>query len=301
MSIKEALLQLHQLHLVSRHEPSLLPTPQTVIDGLSTNILQAKAGRAFDLDFIQDPFGILAFSRLCYLWREYVRQKVTPPSPCHQFVRHLRHQQKLLCCFTQNFDHLEGEAEEHIPDREEPDVVVKDVVRLHGDLSLLRCSHCGDMSEWKDEQSACLVAEGTVPCAACEEDGNKRKEAGKRKSKCGRSRPNIVMNGEQGQGFEAGFALDVVLESQPQLLLVMGTSAMNHGSRSLITKLAASVHNEPGGLVVFINQSPPTHPNRDVTIDLHVSMSCDHFVEDLQTRVLRLQTKQVRLSLARSL
>lgn len=275
--------------------PELLPTTQSVLQGISGDVLQRPASEILNSNFIKEKAGLLAFCRLMFFWRMYLQSNDTHPSTTHMWMRKLRHQDKLLCCFTQNIDGLEGLAQSHCPDPEGAGGSIEDVVRIHGDLFYLRCTYCGDSQEWKDEHSSSLIFEGSATCSSCEADRKSRWQAGKRYNSGGRLRPRVVMYGDTGDGTEAGAAVETALTSRPQLFFVMGTSLHGSGARGLVTRMATQVHEEPGGLVVFVSHEKPKHPNWKNTTDYHVEMSCDEFVLDLQTRVDRLNTELVSL------
>ena len=68
---------------------------------------------------------------------------------------------------------------------------------------------------------------------------------------------------------------------KPDLLLIMGTSLKVHGLKRVVREFAKAVHAKKGGLVVFINLTPPSKEWEDV-IDIHIQGETDAWVERVE-------------------
>lgn len=97
----------------------------------------------------------------------------------------------------------------------------------------------------------------------------------------GSLRPSIVLYDEPHPlGEEIGGLQAYDLGRKPDLLLVMGTSLKVHGLKRVVREFAKAVHAK-GGLVVFINLTPPTKEWEDV-IDVHIKGETDQWVNRVE-------------------
>jgi len=83
------------------------------------------------------------------------------PTPTHKFIRNMHEQQRLVWCYTQNFDGIESKVGLLI---NEPR---GQLYQLHGDIHTLQCNYCDDVrkytKEWMD-----LLQDGMAPkCPEC--------------------------------------------------------------------------------------------------------------------------------------
>lgn len=67
------------------------------------------------------------------------------------------------------------------------------------------------------------------------------------------------------------------LGRNPDMLLIMGTSLKVHGLKRVVKEFAKVVHNRKGGLVVFVNATPPSKEWEGI-IDVHVHGETDKWV-----------------------
>jgi NAD-dependent histone deacetylase SIR2 len=94
----------------------------------------------------------------------------------------------------------------------------------------------------------------------------------------GMLRPAIVLY-EENHPFadEIGSITAYDMSRNPDLLLIMGTSMKVHGFKLLVKDFAKQVHSR-GGIVVFVNATPPAKEWDDI-IDYHILGETDRWVE----------------------
>ena len=98
----------------------------------------------------------------------------------------------------------------------------------------------------------------------------------------GTLRPSIVLYDENHPlGEQIGDLQVFDLFRKPDLLLIMGTSLKVHGLKRVVREFAKAVHAKKGGLVVFINLTPPSKEWEDV-IDIHIQGETDAWVERVE-------------------
>lgn len=219
------------------------------------------------------------------------------PTPTHHFIARLEHKGKLLRSYTQNIDGLErrmglecGGRGNGLKKRGTRNV------EMHGDLGRVRCVLCMSDFEALDHWME-MFREGDAPdCPACSERcewdcGNpayrvvyslyhlasSRVARSARALPIGTLRPAIVLYDEPHPlGEEIGSLQAYDLTRSPDLLLIMGTSLKVHGLKKVVKAFAKAVHAK-GGLVVFVNATPPSKEWEGV-IDVHVQGQTDTWV-----------------------
>ena len=175
-----------------------------------------------------------------------------------------------------------------------------EVVQLHGDLETLRCSVCASHWTWTENETEIYMAGCAPQCQKCAAKSNQRQATGKRGLSVGSLRPNIVLYGEDHPSntiltpfvpFDAA--------SQPEVLIVMGTSLKVFGLQKIVREFAKAVHDHKNGKgkVIFVNRTKPAESIWDNYIDYHVSMECDDWVEDLRNRRPDLWLRQGEIDL----
>lgn len=162
-----------------------------------------------------------------------------------------------------------------------------EVVQLHGDLEKLRCSMCATQFEWTDEETG-IYLEGAAPsCQQCYNKSEQRQASGKRGLAVGSLRPNIVLYGED---HPSNTLLTPLIPfdsaSQPEVLVIMGTSLKVFGLQKIVREFAKAVHSSKGGKgrVIFVNRTKPAETTWDGIIDDFVAMDCDDWIHDLKLR-----------------
>jgi NAD-dependent SIR2 family protein deacetylase len=170
-----------------------------------------------------------------------------------------------------------------------------EVVPLHGDLDKLRCTLCHETCEWSDESTEDFL-EGRAPeCRKCCSKSNQRQAIGKRGLAVGSLRPNIVLYGEEHPSNTLLASLvpfDVL--SEPEVLIIMGTSLKVFGLQKVVRDFAKAVHATKNGKgrVIFVNRTRPAESAWEGIIDDYVAMDCDDWVKDLNERRPDLSLRQ---------
>ena len=160
-----------------------------------------------------------------------------------------------------------------------------EVVQLHGDLRVLRCTLCQQTCEWEDRHSARLSAGKAPTCQLCTTTNQDRQDRGKRGTKIGTLRPNVVLYGEEHPSADAvGEITASDLTLNPDVLLILGTSLHVHGLKTMVKEFAKAVHAKAGGRgkVVFINLTRPSESIWKGVLDYWVSMDCDAWVDSMR-------------------
>ncbi|KAF8457565.1 DHS-like NAD/FAD-binding domain-containing protein, partial [Kalaharituber pfeilii] len=275
----------------------------------TSNITQGKD--LFDSVLFSDPTMTSIFYTFLAELRSSVL-KVEDTTPTHKFIRTLAETGRLLRCYTQNIDGLEG-REGLLTDlslgkgpsnnsRKRKRCSGCQVVQLHGELDTLRCMHCQVRCAYDDDRVAALM-EGRAPdCPSCLTKDRERREAGKRGTRVGGLRPNIVLYGEEHpQGDLIGSITTSDLSAKPDLMIIFGTSLKVHGLKKLVKAFAASIHARKGSgpnvppRVIFVNNQPAAYSVWKDTIDAWVDMDCDEFVAEVKKRRPAVWERQERL------
>ena len=160
-----------------------------------------------------------------------------------------------------------------------------EVVQLHGDLEVLRCTLCQQTCEWQEKDQTCLLAGKAPICHFCTITNEDRQGRGKRGTKVGTLRPNIVLYGEEHPSADAvGTITAHDLALLPDVLLILGTSLHVHGLKILVKEFAKAVHGRANGKgkVVFVNLSKPCESVWRDVIDYWVPMDCDRWVDAMR-------------------
>lgn len=266
-----------------------------------------KGKDLFDSMIWRDPVSTSVFYRFIASLRKTIYEDVRRATSTHRFIRTLRERRKLVRCYTQNIDGLEEKEGMSIDlDRgkgsrsrftkkalEKPHGAIRpspgrsieagcEVVQLHGDLESLRCTLCQRSCAWDDLSHTPQLLAGRSPrCAFCAANDQARQDRGKRGTKVGTLRPNIVLYGEEHPSADVIGAITANdLTMSPDFLLILGTSLHVHGLKTLVREFAKAVHARPGGKgkVVFINLSRPAESVWKDVIDYWVCMDCDEWV-----------------------
>lgn len=161
-----------------------------------------------------------------------------------------------------------------------------EVVQLHGDLQLLRCTLCRAKCSWEEEGREALLLNGKAPvCQLCHTQDQERRDRGKRGTRIGSLRPNVVLYGEANPSADAiGTISSNDLSLAPDVLLILGTSLHVHGLKILVKEFAKAVHARASskGKVIFVNLTRPAESAWKGVIDYWISMDCDQWVNSLR-------------------
>ena len=151
----------------------------------------------------KDLFDVILFNNatttsLFYTFMAELRAAILSahPTPTHKFIRTLRDRGQLVRNYTQNIDGLE--EREHLILRAEmtKDLLRNEVLQIHGDIHQLVCMMCGTKCMYTQDDVECML-QGTAPdCRECTRKAQIRSDRGKRATRIGSLRPNIVLYGE---------------------------------------------------------------------------------------------------------
>lgn len=302
-------------HLVAA--PRNHHTPQSV---------RLKGKDLFSSDVWKDPESASTFYTFIASLRKKIRDEVKQSTAAHRFIRTLRDSRRLIRCYTQNIDGLEAREglcttlergkgsrsrftrkTEHLPNSAASVLPGGrldggcEVVQLHGDLEVLRCNICNATCAWEEENREALLLGGRTPeCKSCHRQDEERRDRGKRGTRIGSLRPNIVLYGEEHPSADAVGAISTYdLRLGPDVLLILGTSLHVHGLKALVKEFARAVHARAKGKgkVIFINLTKPPDSCWTGVIDYWVSMDCDKWVQTLRRHRPDLWQIQAQLDL----
>ncbi|KAK9322912.1 DHS-like NAD/FAD-binding domain-containing protein [Lipomyces orientalis] len=250
-----------------------------------------KGRDLFDAILFSSPVSVSVFCTFMARLRSCILRARS--TAVHKFIKLLHDQNRLLRCYTQNIDGLESQDGLRLG----VEGKTSEVVQLHGDIHMLKCTMCGLKVSWSNEDFKALE-DGAVPeCRVCSEKAEERTNAGKRCPRIGGLLPNIVLYGEEHpDGDDIGRSIDSDIKSRPDCLIIVGTSLKVVGVRKLVRKVAKAVH-ERGGVVIFVNRTAPAVSSWKGIIDYHIESDCDKWVEDLRMRQPNLFLKQSNLPL----
>jgi NAD-dependent SIR2 family protein deacetylase len=277
----------------------------------------------FDASVWKTPHTTEVFYRFIASLRQKIRDEVKETSPTHKFIRTLRDGGRLMRCYTQNIDGLErreglsmdlnkgkGTRKRFMkkvweaPRPSEPRNSDADggceVVPLHGDLEVLRCTLCQETCSWSEEATEEFLNGLAPKCLKCAMKSSDRQERGKRGVAVGSLRPNIVLYGEEHPANPSLAPLiPFDLSSGPEILIIMGTSLKVHGLQKVVREFAKKIHarKDGKGKVIFVNRTKPAGSVWENVIDSYVAMDCDDWVRDLKRRREDLWLRQGELDL----
>ncbi|KAI5850989.1 DHS-like NAD/FAD-binding domain-containing protein [Tricharina praecox] len=272
-----------------------------------------KGRDLFDAVLWTDPGSTaLFYTFLANLRNEVLNVKDT--SSVHKLIKTLADAGRLLRCYTQNIDGLEereglvsslsygkGKRKRPSPLTEEDNRTDREkgcqVVQLHGNLKTLRCTNCHLLAEYSESSVQTLLSGEAPPCMACTVASNCRQAAGKRATRIGLLRPNVVLYGEEHpDGDMVGALTEGDLGAKPDIMLILGTSLKVHGLKRIVKEFAAAIHAR-NGIVVFINNTAPSESVWNEVIDYYVSMDCDSWVADVRVKRPGIWERQSKLSI----
>ena len=292
----------------------MVPFPSTVAAPpihRSPQLPKLKGKDLFSSDVWKNAESTSVFHAFIASLRKKIRDEVKQTTATHCFIRTLRDRRKLVRCYTQNVDGLEareglctaldrGKGSRsrftaraiNLP-RSAASVLPSgtldggcEVVQLHGDLEVLRCNLCRATCTWDEDHREVLLLNGKAPdCQSCRRQDEDRRDRGKRGTKVGSLRPNIVLYGEDHPSADAvGAILTSDLRLGPDVLLILGTSLHVHGLKRLVKEFAKAIHASAKGKgkVIFINLSKPAESVWTGVIDFWISMDCDEWVHSLR-------------------
>ena len=282
-----------------------------------------KGQDLFDASVWKNTHTTEVFYRFIASLRQKIRDEVKETSPTHKFIRTLRDGGRLMRCYTQNIDGLERRENlsmdlghgkgtrkrfmKKVWEAPRPEVSRNsdadggcEVVPLHGDLEVLRCTLCLERCPWTEEATERFLNGSAPECSKCARKSCDRQERGKRGVAVGSLRPNIVLYGEEHPSNQLLAPLiPSDLGSGPEILIIMGTSLKVHGLQKVVREFAKKIHarKDGKGKVIFVNRTKPAESVWENVIDSYVAMDCDDWVMDLKSRRHDLWWRQGELDL----
>ncbi|GAA5833233.1 hypothetical protein JCM9279_001463 [Rhodotorula babjevae] len=209
-----------------------------------------------------------------------------PPTPFHALLVALDERDKLQRVYTQNIDGLERRSGLAVVDLAQmaADEAAEDssgsahasregvggaepaggeavVVPLHGGLDEVVCGACGWREQWRKEHTKAYKKGRGVDCPRCSERVTSRQQRLKRAtslSPLAFLRPAVLLYDDPHSSSSSASSLiaslaSTDLASEPDLLLVAGTSLRIPGFKKLVKRFAARVK-KSGGLRVLVNR-----------------------------------------------
>jgi len=195
------------------------------------------------------------------------------PSAFHKLLADLDGRGRLLRCYTQNIDGLEGRAglEIGLPTKpDSPRKVVSQTPRcipLHGQLSTLHCPLCLTSVPLADHLP---LPPHPLACPTCDLSSSIRSALSERSRKSGYLRASVVLYGEEHpQGELIGSAVERDLkgsgkkgekEGKVDMLLVAGTSLSIPGVKRIVKEMARALQSHSRGnlpRVIMVNREMP--------------------------------------------
>jgi NAD-dependent SIR2 family protein deacetylase len=277
----------------------------------------------FDARVWKDPATTAMFHQFIASLRQKIQKEVEDTSLSHRLIKALRDGGRLMRCYTQNIDGLEGREglETNMArgtgtkrrfmrktfQEPRPSQTIRtdfdggcEVVQLHGDLKKTRCTLCQHVSDWDETATSCFLDGEAPSCKQCMKKNDEREAKGKRGMSVGLLRPNIVLYGEEhpSNHLLAPF-VPFDLSSNPEVLVIMGTSLKVFGLQKIVKDFAKQVHSRKDGKgkVVFVNRTKPAESVWEDVIDQYIAMDCDDWVRDLRVRREDLWLRQGELDL----
>lgn len=253
----------------------------------------------FESKVLSDQHLRPAFYELCTRLRN--EAKKCEPTKTHEFLGNLRNINKLARIYTQNIDRLEEKVglstdiNKGLGTKKMRKQDQVECVALHGTLDKLRCSLCGLRASWDTDAREKSTLSGLSPtCPDCADTIAARVALGKRKTRPGYLRPDIVLYGEEHPRSELISTITEYDISQgPDLLLILGTSLKVHGFKVIAKEFAKAVH-YGGGKVILVNNTNPGKLWSSI-LDYWVEWDCDSWVLDLKGRKPSMWSKRQRL------
>jgi len=155
--------------------------------------------------------------------------------------------------------------------------------------------NCQCLADYTPSSVSILLSGQAPRCPACETASAIRQASGKRGTKIGTLRPNVVLYGEEHPEADmVGKLNESDIRAAPDMMIILGTSLKVHGLKRIVKEFAKAVHAK-GGKVVFVNNTAPTESVWNDTIDYHVEVDCDDWVADLRKRRAGIWERQTKL------
>ncbi|CDO94055.1 unnamed protein product [Kluyveromyces dobzhanskii CBS 2104] len=246
---------------------------------LKSKSAQIKSGKdLFDFNHVysSDSMSISFNSLMSTL---YSLSRTSKPTAYHSFISQLCENNQIKRIYTQNIDGLENETQKLSSNNISTDSLV---VQLHGSIHHMSCLKC--KKKYAMDPSLFRTAEDTISgeivpqCPECKEFESVRSVCGKRLQGVGKLKPSVVLYNEyHPEGDTISEVMNKDIKSNPDALIIVGTSLKIPGVKQMVKQFAAKVRTKKG-FVIWINREPPppTIINLINGYDLIVSGDCQN-------------------------
>lgn len=230
----------------------------STLKGKSANLHSGKDLLDFNLVYSSTSMSILFNNLMNNL---YMLSDKCTPTPFHRFVNSLAEGGQLKRLYTQNIDGLETKFPLLSDSVSHPPQIAALTVQLHGSIHKMSCMKCKklydmDPSLFKMSEESQL-GEVIPHCPECKEFESIRSICGKRLQGVGKLKPNVVLYNEyHPEGDIISEMVNRDLKSNPDALLIVGTSLKIPGVRQMVKQFAAKVRSKKG-FVIWINNDLP--------------------------------------------
>lgn len=218
------------------------------------------------------------------------------PTPYHRLLKKIEGQGRLLRCYSQNIDGLEGKAglSTGLPAQRQPSPrksvagpstprkapQIPHCIPLHGVLDTLHCNLCSTKCPLQEHLP---LPPGPLVCPTCALDTSLRIALNERTRQAGQLRASVVFYGEE---HPSGHLIGSVLErdlrkvSGADLLVVAGTSLVIPGVKRMVKEISKALRTRYSTKLrsIFINHDPPP-AEFDGIFDLWIIGDVQRFVD----------------------
>ncbi|CAH00978.1 NAD-dependent histone deacetylase HST4 [Kluyveromyces lactis] len=181
------------------------------------------------------------------------------PTAYHSFINQLCEKNQVKRIYSQNIDGLETKFQTTSANESPKN---PQVVQLHGSIHHMSCMKCRkkydmDPSMFKTDEDA-ETGEIVPQCPECKEFESVRSVCGKRLQGVGRLKPSVVLYNEyHPEGDIISEMMNKDLKSNPDALLIVGTSLKIPGVRQMVKQFATKVRAKKGFIIWVNNELPP--------------------------------------------
>lgn len=232
----------------------------------------------------------------------------------HKFIKRLHEKGRVARWYTQNIDCLESKAGlttssdivAKVSDLDGIDAKMNGyskrskspvVITLHGSLHDLVCVICKARSMFSQERVELFQAGEAPKCDACLLRASTRELLGKRLTKIGTMRPNIVLYNELHP--EGDYIADCIKEDirkLPNILIVIGTSLKILGLKRMVKDFAKIARTNSKSLILYINKTASRGKEWESIFDYELIGDCDSWCQLLDPCFAQceMKTKETR-------
>ena len=223
--------------------------------------LRRQHKSSLDIAEYQSPEKISRFHALVHELQ--MASTLANPTLFHIFLNTLAVEGRLLRHYTQNVDCIEQRL---------PQLSMRSI-QLHDRIDQVRCYQCG----WCGPSAEGQLSRSDLPeCIQCLGYADERQRLGKRRTRVGTLRPNVVLHGEEcHNGDEIGKIASHDLKTPPDIVLVVGTKLQVPGAKRLTRELCRATM-QKGGTTMWLNKVGPPSSFKHL-FDFIILEDCEAF------------------------